>query len=156
MSAIADRSFEKGVPDAAPRRALPPFGDEHEELRESIRRFVANELRPHAQTWEDERWFPNEVFHKLAAVGYLGLKDPEEYGGQGGDHLHDAGLVEELPRAGSGGLGAGMGAPGGVATPPGWKVGTEGQKERVLGPALRGEENARARDPRPHARADRP
>ena len=77
MSATVDRSFEKGVPPPAPRRPLPPFGEEHMELRETVRRFIERELRPHAQEWEDERWFPNEVFGKLAAVGFLGLKYPE-------------------------------------------------------------------------------
>src|SRR5437764_10980535 len=142
MSTPADRAFDKGVPAAAPRRALPPFAEEHEELRESVRRFVANELQPHAQQWEDERWFPNEVFHRLAAVGYLGLKYPEEYGGEAGDHRHDAVLVEERPRAGSGGLGAGIGAHVGIATPPVWKFGTEDQKQRFLAPAIRGEKIA--------------
>jgi acyl-CoA dehydrogenase len=136
---VSVRSFEKGVPPAAPSRPLPPFGDEHQELRESVRRFVAKELRPHAQEWEDARWFPNEVFHKLAAVGFLGLKYPEEYGGQGGDHLHDAILIEELPRAGSGGVSAGIGGHIGIATPPIWKFGTEDQKQRFLAPAIRGE-----------------
>ena len=46
--------------------ADPPFTDEHEELRDSIRRFVAAELRPHAAAWEEARWFPDEVFAKLA------------------------------------------------------------------------------------------
>ena len=118
---------------------LPPFTDEHEELRQSIRRFVARELRPYSQQWEDERWFPNEVFHKLAAVGFLGLKYPEEYGGEGGDHLHDAVLIEELPRAGSGGVSAGIGGHIGIATPPIWKFGTEDQKQRFLVPAIQGE-----------------
>ena len=118
---------------------LPPFTDEHEQLRESVRRFVAAELRPHSQQWEDERWFPNEVFHKLAAVGFLGLKYPEEYGGEGGDHLHDAVLIEELPRAGSGGVSAGIGGHIGIATPPIWKFGTEDQKQRFLVPAIQGE-----------------
>ena len=118
---------------------LPPFTDEHEELRQSIRRFVAAELRPHSQQWEDDRWFPNEVFHKLAAVGFLGLKYPEEYGGEGGDHLHDAVLIEELPRAGSGGVSAGIGGHIGIATPPIWKFGTEEQKQRFLVPAIQGE-----------------
>jgi acyl-CoA dehydrogenase len=139
MSATADRSFEKGVPESAARRPLPPFTEEHEELRESIRRFVAKELRPHAQEWEDERWFPNEVFHKLAEVGFLGLKYPEEYGGQGGDELHDAVLTEELPRAGSGGVSAGIGGHIGIATPPIARFGTEEQKQRFLVPAIRGE-----------------
>ena len=138
----ATRDFQKGIPAAAGRRPFPPFTDEHEDLRQSIRRFVANELRPHATEWEDEEWFPNEVFHKLAAVGYLGLKYPEEYGGQGGDYLHDAVFTEELARCGSGGLAAGIGAHIGIATPPVWKFGTEDQKQRFLAPAIRGEKIA--------------
>ena len=70
----ATREFSKGVPAARPSRPLPPFTEEHDALRESVRRFVANELRPHATEWEDARWFPDEVFPKLAGVGFLGLK----------------------------------------------------------------------------------
>jgi alkylation response protein AidB-like acyl-CoA dehydrogenase len=133
-------AYEKGVPPAAgARRPLPPFGEEHEQLRESIRRFVAAELRPHAAEWEDACWFPNDVFHRMAELGFLGLKYPEQYGGEGGDYLHDAVLTEELARAGSGGLAAGIGAHIGIATPPVWKFGTEDQKQRFLAPAIRGE-----------------
>jgi acyl-CoA dehydrogenase len=117
----------------------PPFTDEHEELRTSVRGFLERELTPHAQEWEDARWFPNEVFGKLASQGLLGLKYPEAYGGQGGDHLHDAVLVEELARIGSGGTAAGIGAHVSIATPPIWKFGTEDHKQRYLVPAIRGE-----------------
>jgi acyl-CoA dehydrogenase len=117
----------------------PPFTDEHRQLRDSIRRFVAAELRPHVAEWEDAEWFPNEVFTRMAELGLLGLKYPEQYGGQGGDYLHDAVLVEELTGAGSGGLSAGIGAHIGIATPPIWKFGTEDQKQRYLAPAIHGE-----------------
>jgi len=117
----------------------PPFTAEHDELRESIRGFLDRELAPHSQRWEDERWFPNEVFTQLAAQGLLGLKYPTEYGGQGGDYLHEAVLVEELARVGSGGTAAGIGAHVNIATPPIWKFGSEGQKQRYLVPAIRGE-----------------
>jgi acyl-CoA dehydrogenase len=117
----------------------PPFTDEHEQLRDAIRRFVAAELRPHVAEWEDAEWFPNDVFTRMGELGYLGLKYPEQYGGQGGDYLHDAVLAEELTGAGSGGLSAGIGAHIGIATPPIWKFGTEDQKQRFLAPAIRGE-----------------
>jgi alkylation response protein AidB-like acyl-CoA dehydrogenase len=145
---------ERGLPAAAERRALPPFGDEHEQLREAVRRFIDKELRPHAQEWEDERWFPNSVFHRMAELGYLGLKYPEEYGGEGGDSLHDAVLTEELPRAGSGGLSAGIGAHIGIATPPVFKFGTEDQKQRFLVPAIRGEKIAALGITEPDAGSD--
>jgi acyl-CoA dehydrogenase len=130
---------DQGLPAAAPRRPIPPFGEEHADLREALRRFVATELRPHAEEWEDARWFPNEVFHGMAELGYLGLKYPEQYGGEGGDYVHQAVLIEELTRCGSGGLGAGLGAHMDIATPPIFKFGTEAQKQRYLAPAIRGE-----------------
>src|ERR1700724_4883249 len=116
----------------------PPFSDEHEELRQSIRGFIERELTPHAQQWEEERWFPDEVFPKLASQGLLGLKYPEQYGGQGGDYLHEAVLCEEMARIGSGGTAAGIGAHINIATPPIWKFGSEDQKQRYLVPAIRG------------------
>jgi acyl-CoA dehydrogenase len=130
----------KGLPaDPAARRPLPPFTQEHEDFRESVRRFVANELRPKAPQYEDEEWFPNDVFLRCGELGYLGLKYEEEYGGQGGGYLADAVWSEELARTGSGGLSAGLGAHTSIATPPIWKFGTDAQKQRYLVPAITGE-----------------
>jgi acyl-CoA dehydrogenase len=117
----------------------PPFTEEHEELRASVRGYLERELTPYAQQWEEEKWFPNEVFPSLARQGLLGLKYPAEYGGQGGDYLHESVLCEELARIGSGGTAAGIGAHVNIATPPIWKFGTEEQKQRYLVPAIRGE-----------------
>ena len=132
----------------------PPFTDEHEQLRDAIRRFVETELAPHAGEWEDARWFPNEVFERLAELGWLGLKYPEEYGGEGGDYVHDAVFTEELSRCGSGGLAAGIGAHIGIATPPVWKFGTEEQKQRWLAPAIRAEKIAALGITEPDAGSD--
>src|SRR5262249_18631127 len=136
------------------RQILPPFTEEHEQLRESIRRFVENELRPHAREWEDAQWFPNDVFTRMAELGFLGLKYPEEDGGQGGDYLHNAVLTEELSRSGSGGLAAGVGAHISIATPPIWKFGTEDQKQRFLAPAIAGEKIAALGITEPDAGSD--
>lgn len=117
----------------------PPFDDEHEQLRQSIRGFIDRELAPRAQAWEEERWFPDEVFVTLARQGLLGLKYPTALGGQGGDYLHEAVMCEEMARIGSGGTAAGIGAHVNIATPPIWKFGTEEQKQHYLAPAIRGE-----------------
>ncbi|MEA2482460.1 MAG: acyl-CoA dehydrogenase [Thermoleophilaceae bacterium] len=119
--------------------ATPPFEDEHEELRQTLRRFVDNELRPHAMEWEDAKWMPDEVFRRCGQLGFLGLKYEERYGGQGGGYLHDAVLAEELARCGSGGVGAAIGGHINIATPPIWKFGTEDQKQRWLVPGIKGE-----------------
>jgi acyl-CoA dehydrogenase len=120
-------------------RPIPPFTEEHEEFRAAVRRFVETELRPHAREWEEARWFPNEVFARLAELGYLGLKYEERYGGQGGGYVADAVFTEELSRCGSGGVAAGIGAHTSIALPPIWKFGTEDQKQRYLVPGIRGE-----------------
>jgi acyl-CoA dehydrogenase len=133
---------QKGLPEQAARRPLPPLGERHERLRGEIRRFVCGELRPHASQWEAERWFPDDVFTRMGELGLLGLKYPRRYGGRGGDYLDDAVLTEELARSGSGGLAAGIGAHIGIATPPIWKFGSDDQKERFLAPAIRGEKIA--------------
>jgi acyl-CoA dehydrogenase len=117
----------------------PPFTEEHEELRASVRGFIERELTPHAMEWEEAEWFPDEVFTQLAGQGLLGLKYPEEHGGQGGDYLHEAILIEELTRIGSGGTAAGIGAHVNIATPPIWKFGSDAHKQQYLEPAIRGE-----------------
>ena len=79
------------------------------------------------------------MFPKLAAQGLLGLKYPEEYGGQGGDYLHEAVLCEEMARVGSGGAAAGIGAHINIATPPIWKFGDRGAEAALSRAAIRGE-----------------
>ncbi len=86
---------------------------------------------------------PRALQPRAGELGFLGLKYPEELGGQGGDYLHDAVWAEELAAAGvSGGVGSGLGAHTGIATPPIWKFGTEEQKQRWLVPAIKGEKVA--------------
>jgi len=118
----------------------PPFDREHEELRESVRRFVENEIAPHVDEWEDARFFPRELFDRCGELGFLGLKFPEAYGGQGGTYLHDAIWVEELSRRGaSGGVAAGLNAHASIAMPPIFKFGDEWQRQRWLAPGIKGE-----------------
>jgi acyl-CoA dehydrogenase len=128
------------IKDTGTRALLPPFTEEHEELRESIGRFVRNEIVPHVDEWEEAREFPRELYERCGELGFLGLKYPEELGGQGGDYVHDAVWAEELARAGAGGgVGAGLGAHTGIATPPIFKFGTPEQHQRFLVPAIQGE-----------------
>jgi alkylation response protein AidB-like acyl-CoA dehydrogenase len=128
------------IKDSGARAILPPFGTEHEELRETVARFVAKEIAPHVDEWEAAREFPRELYGRCAELGFLGLKFPETYGGQGGDHLHDAIWVEELARSGgSGGVAAGLNAHTSIAMPPIFNFGTEEQKQRWLVPGIAGE-----------------
>ncbi len=128
------------IKDKGERALLPPFTTEHEDLRESARAFVTKEIAPHVDEWEQARGFPDELFPRCAELGFFGLKYPEEYGGQGGDYVHNSVWIEELARSGAGGgVAAGLGAHSEIATPPIWKFGSEEQKQRWLVPGIRGE-----------------
>ena len=128
------------IKDKGERAPLPPFTDEHAELRESISRFVSTEIAPNVDEWEEAREFPRELYERCGELGFLGLKYPTELGGQGGDYVHDAVWTEELAYSGAGGgVAAGLGAHTGIATPPIFKFGTPEQHQRFLVPAIKGE-----------------
>lgn len=118
----------------------PPFEEHHAELRESVRRFVENEIAPHVDEWEERREFPRDLYERCGELGFLGLKFPTAYGGQGGTHLDDAIWVEELSRRGaSGGVAAGLNAHASIAMPPVFEFGNEWQRQRWIVPGVRGE-----------------
>jgi acyl-CoA dehydrogenase len=138
---------------ATDRRPAPPFTEESERLRLEMREFVTSELAPHAQEWEDAKWFADWVIPRVAEAGYVGLKFPVELGG-GADPLAAAVWAQELARCGSGGLGAGIGAHTGIALPPVWKFGTDDQHQRYLVPGIRGEKIAALGITEPDAGSD--
>jgi alkylation response protein AidB-like acyl-CoA dehydrogenase len=124
-------------PDFASQRKHFIFTDDHDQLRESIRRFVIRELQPHAEEWE-ETTFPDWVFERMGGLGFLGLDKPEEYGGQGGDYYTSLVLAEELAHAHCGGLAMGVAVQTDMAMPPILKFGTEEQKQEWVVPAIQG------------------
>ncbi|HXD66921.1 MAG TPA: acyl-CoA dehydrogenase family protein [Solirubrobacteraceae bacterium] len=124
-------------PDHASQRKHFIFTDEHEQLRDSIRRFVIKELQPHAEEWE-ETTFPDSVFERMGELGFLGLDKPEAYGGQGGDYYTSLVLAEEIVHAHSGGLAMGLAVHTDMAMPPILAFGTEEQKQEWVVPAIAG------------------
>jgi alkylation response protein AidB-like acyl-CoA dehydrogenase len=124
-------------PDHASQRKHFIFTDEHEQLRDSIRRFVIKELQPHAEEWE-ETTFPDWVFDRMGELGFLGLDKPEAYGGQGGDYYTSLVLAEEIVHAHCGGLAMGLAVHTDMAMPPILAFGTEEQKQEWVVPAIAG------------------
>ena len=125
-------------PDFGAQRKHFIFNEHHDQLRDSIGRFVEKELAPHSEEWE-ETTFPDSVFRRMGELGFLGLSMPEEYGGQGGDYFCNLVLAEEITKSNSGGLAMGIAVHTDMATPPVKLFGSEEQKQRYLVPAIRGE-----------------
>ncbi|MGH7776756.1 MAG: acyl-CoA dehydrogenase family protein [Candidatus Dormibacterales bacterium] len=113
------------------------FTDAHGELRGQVRRFLEREVAPHLEDWE-RTTFPDSVFERMGDLGFLGLRYPPEYGGQGGDYFTAVVLSEELARIQSGGLGMAVAVHTEMATPPLLRFGTEEQRLRFLVPAVQG------------------
>src|SRR5947209_1843821 len=84
--------------------ASPYFRDEHEALRAQLRRFVAEEVKPHAGAWEESGFVPRDVLRRMGALGFLGIRYPEEFGGSALDTLATMVLAEELGRSTFGGV----------------------------------------------------
>lgn len=80
-------------------RRSPYFTEEHEALRDQVRRFVEAEIKPHALKWEEDGFVPREVLRKMGALGFFGIRYPAEYGGSEMDTLATVVLAEELGRS---------------------------------------------------------
>jgi alkylation response protein AidB-like acyl-CoA dehydrogenase len=76
------------------------FSEDHELFRDSVRKFVEQELAPHHEKWEEAAKVDREAWLKAGAAGLLCCDVPEEYGGAGADFLYNAVVIEELARAG--------------------------------------------------------
>jgi len=113
------------------------FDEEHELLREQVRRFVEAEVAPKVAEWNAAGMSDRETWRKAGAAGFLGASMPEAYGGAGGTFLHDAVIMEELARARAHGMMMSLHTD--ICMPYLLHYGTEEQKERWLAPAIRGE-----------------
>ncbi len=107
-----------------------------------VRAFVEREIRPNVDQWEKDRFFPNELFKKAGELGILGAHFAEEHGGGGGDYWFSVAKAEEYPRGRSAGVSMALLVQSDMATPVIADLGTRGQIEEFLKPALRGDKIA--------------
>ena len=108
-----------------------------EALREEVRRFAENEIRPHVMAWDESKTFPAEVMRQLGAMGMMGVIFPEEYGGAGMGYLEYAVVVEELSRV-DGSVGLSIAAHNSLCSNHIFAMGSEAQKRRYLVPLASG------------------
>jgi citronellyl-CoA dehydrogenase len=77
---------------------FPEWTEEHETFRATVRRFTEEEIRPNAEKWQDEGYFPDDLFQKAGELGLLGVRFDPKWGGSGLDYWYTTILVEELVR----------------------------------------------------------
>ncbi len=116
------------------------YTEEHERLKDSVRRFVDAEVNPHVDEWERAGVFPaRELFRKMGRLGFLGVTKPIEYGGSGLDYSYSVAVSEALGHAHCGGVPMAIGVQTDMATPALARFGSDELKREFLAPSIAGE-----------------
>ena len=113
------------------------FREDHEMLRQTVRRFLERECKPRQAQWDQDGKVDRETWLKAGREGLLCTALDPEWGGAGGDFGHSAVIVEEIARAGISGLGFGLHSD--IVAPYIERLGTEAQKRQWLPKAASGE-----------------
>ena len=113
---------------------------EHEEIKRTLKRFIADQINPHVDEWEAAEIFPaHEVFSALGKLGLLGLTKPTEYGGMGLDYSYSVVMAEALGDIACGGVPMAIGVQTDMATPALARFGSDALRREFLSSAIRGE-----------------
>ena len=116
------------------------FTQEHEEMKRTVERFVANEINPYVDEWEAAGIFPaHQLFKKLGDLGLLGLTRPEAYGGAGLDYSYSVVMAEALGNTRCGGVPMAIGVQTDMATPALARFGSDDLRKEFLAPAIAGD-----------------
>jgi len=117
---------------AKPATRSAYFSEEHEMLRAQVRRFVEEEIKPHALAWEEQGFTPREVLRKMGALGFLGIRYPAEYGGSEMNTLGSVVLAEELGRSTFSGVAITVLVHTDMASVHIFNTGSKAQKDRFM------------------------
>jgi len=115
------------------------FGDEHEAFRDSMRRFVAKEISPRINEWEEQGCYDKTIFKRMGELGLLGLNYPVKYAGQEADIKMSIVFWEELCRCGALGFPMSVMVHTDMASPSLAHAGSDRQKDKYLRPVCSGE-----------------
>ncbi|MEO7709949.1 MAG: acyl-CoA dehydrogenase family protein, partial [Caldimonas sp.] len=116
------------------------FTHEHDEIRRTLKRFIADEINPHVDAWEAAEQFPaHEVFRKLGDLGLLGLTKPIESGGMALDYSYSVVMAEALGDIDCGGVPMAIGVQTDMATPALARFGSDALRRNYLAPAITGQ-----------------
>ena len=115
--------------------------DEQALLRQSVREFAEQELRPHVMEWDEAQHFPRELLPALASLGLMGMQFPEEYGGAALSAVDYCIAIEELARVDPS-ICLSVAAHNGLGASHIFMFGTHAQKQRYLIPLAAGQQLA--------------
>jgi len=112
--------------------------EEQKMIRNMVREFANDVIKPRAIEIDAEAKFPIDIFEEMGKLGLMGIPFPEEYGGSGGDTISYALAVEEIGKV-CGSTGLSYAAAVSLGATPIYLFGTEEQKQKYLVPLAKGE-----------------
>jgi citronellyl-CoA dehydrogenase len=116
------------------------FTPEHEQIADTVRRLVANEINPHIAEWEKAGIFPaHQLFKKMGDLGLLGIKYPTEFGGMGLDFSYSMVMAEALGECNAGGVPMAIGVQTDMCTPALARFGSDALRHEFLAPSIAGD-----------------
>ncbi len=121
------------------RRGL--YTADHEAFRDVVAEFVAREVTPNLERWEEERLIGRDVWLAAGKQGLIGLSAPTEFGGAGMavDYRYRNVVLEELAKVFAASLASGFSLQDDIAIPYIVSLGTDEQKRRWLPKMCAGE-----------------
>ena len=121
------------------KQDFPYFTEEHEMIRQTVKRFCREEIAPYAEEWDHAGIFPKELFKKAANLGLFGIRIDPEWGGLGLDWWATAAFLEAMAHADSGSISMALMVQSEITLPVLDELGTRDQKEEFLRPAVAGD-----------------
>ena len=112
---------------------------EHELLREQVARFIAREVEPHGDQWEEQGCVPREVLRRMGQAGFFGLMYEPQYGGAGADAMTNLVFAEALSQSTYAGFIITVLVHTDMASPHLHHAGNAAQKDKYLRKVIAGE-----------------
>src|SRR5215469_15959636 len=121
------------------RSEFPYFTEEHDMIRQTVKRFCLEEIAPHAEEWDHQGIFPRELFKKAADLGLFGIRIDPQWGGSGLDWWATCAYLEGFSYCNNGGVSMAMFVQSEITLPVLQELGTDEQREEFLRPAVTGD-----------------
>lgn len=107
-------------------------------IRQSARDFAENHIRPHIMEWDEAQIFPENLFHQMGELGFMGIVVPVEYGGAGLSYQEYVTILDEISKV-DGSIGLSVAAHNSLCTNHILTFGSEEQKQKYLPKLASGE-----------------
>jgi len=112
--------------------------ENHKMIAQMVRDFAEKEIRPHLMQWDEEQFFPRDLFRKAGELGLMGVLVPEQYGGSGLSYFEYISVIEEIAKV-CGSVGLSFAAHNSLCTNHILEFGNEEQKKKYLPKLASGE-----------------